>query len=216
MSYLGRSPTGSILTGADIADGSISTAKIADNAIVTGKITDGTIATADIADSAVTAVKTSGVGISMADTWRLTSDFTATTGSTQVLTSNLERDDTYQSGKIGTGMSESSGIFTFPETGFYIVSFYINSNSSAGSSYMTNAIQLTTNNSSYAVVTEGNSHIAGVAANYVSQVAVKIFDITDTSNQKVRFTYDSSHSITIRGSTSVNTTYITFIRLGDT
>ena len=53
MAYIGRTPTGSILTGADIADGSISTAKIADNAIVTGKITDGTIATADIADDAV-------------------------------------------------------------------------------------------------------------------------------------------------------------------
>ena len=79
MAYIGRTPTGSILTGADIADGSISTSKIADNAIVTGKITDGTIATGDIADSAVTAVKTSGVGISMADTWRLTSSFTETT-----------------------------------------------------------------------------------------------------------------------------------------
>jgi len=172
-------------------------------------------------DSGDTITKASGVntnafGIKGVDSWRLTTGLTATTGSTQVLTSNLERDDTYQNGKIGTGMSESSGIFTFPETGFYIVSFYINSNSSAGSSYMTNAIQFTTNNSSYNVVTEGNSHIAGVAANYVSQVAAKIFDITDTTNQKVRFTYDSSHAITIRGNTSVNITYMTFIRLGDT
>jgi len=63
MAYIGRTPTGSILTGADIADGSISTAKladtavstakIADNAIVSSKITDGTIATGDIADDAI-------------------------------------------------------------------------------------------------------------------------------------------------------------------
>jgi hypothetical protein len=38
MSYLGRSPTGSILTGADIADGSISTAKINNSAVTTSKI----------------------------------------------------------------------------------------------------------------------------------------------------------------------------------
>ena len=57
---------------------------------------------------------------------------------------------------------------------------------------------------------------AGVAANYVSQVATKILDITDTSNQKVRFVYDSSHAITVMGSTNGNTTYMTFIRLGDT
>jgi len=172
-------------------------------------------------DSGDTITKASGVntnafGIKGVDSWRMTTSFTATTGSTQVLTSNLERDDTYQNGKIGTGMSESSGIFTFPETGFYIVSFYTNTNSSAGSSYFTNTIQLTTNNSSYNSVAEGNSHIAGVAANYVSQVATKIFDITDTSNQKVRFAYDSSHTITVMGSTNGNTTYMTFIRLGDT
>tara|TARA_B100002019_G_C21252435_1_gene591907 strand:+ start:30 stop:875 length:846 start_codon:yes stop_codon:yes gene_type:complete len=159
---------------------------------------------------------TISAGITEADSWRITSSFTATTGSTQVLTSNWERDDTYQNGNLGTGMSESSGIFTFPSTGFYLLSYHLNSNSSAGSSYLTNAIQLTTNNSSYNSVNEGNSHIAGVAANYVSQTCEKIFDITDTSNQKVRFTYDSSHALTIRGSTSGNTTYVSFIRLGDT
>ena len=45
MSYLGRSPTGSILTGADIADGSISTAKIADTAVSTAKIADDAVGT---------------------------------------------------------------------------------------------------------------------------------------------------------------------------
>ena len=38
MGYIGRQPTGSILTGADIADGSISTAKLADTAVSTAKI----------------------------------------------------------------------------------------------------------------------------------------------------------------------------------
>lgn len=198
MGYIGNFPTAIPLTSADIQDGTITNDDLA-----------GSIATSKLAD--ITAN-----GITEADTWRMTSSFTATTGSTQVLTSNLERDDTYQNGKIGTGMSESSGIFTFPETGFYIVSYYTNTNSSAGSSYFTNTIQLTTNNSSYNSVAEGNSHISGVAANYVSQVATKIFDITDTSNQKVRFAYDSSHAITVMGSTNGNTTYMTFIRLGDT
>ena len=38
MAYIGRTPTGSILTGADIADGSISTAKINNSAVTTSKI----------------------------------------------------------------------------------------------------------------------------------------------------------------------------------
>ncbi len=43
MGYIGRTPTGSILTGADIADGSISTAKLADTAVSTAKIADDAV-----------------------------------------------------------------------------------------------------------------------------------------------------------------------------
>ena len=49
MAYIGRTPTGSILTGADIADGSISTAKLADTAVSTAKIADNSITTAKTA-----------------------------------------------------------------------------------------------------------------------------------------------------------------------
>lgn len=58
MSYIGRTPTGSILTADDIADGSISTAKLADTAVSTAKIADTAISTAKIADDAVTNAKT--------------------------------------------------------------------------------------------------------------------------------------------------------------
>ena len=50
-------------------------------------------------------------GISMMDNWRLASGLVA---STQDLTSGWERNDSNFS-KIGAGMTESSGIFTFPE-----------------------------------------------------------------------------------------------------
>ena len=43
MGYVGRTPTGSILTSADIADGSISTAKLADTAVSTAKIADDAV-----------------------------------------------------------------------------------------------------------------------------------------------------------------------------
>jgi len=58
LGYIGRTPTGSILTGADIADGSISTAKLADTAVSTAKIADTAISTAKIADNSITTVKT--------------------------------------------------------------------------------------------------------------------------------------------------------------
>ena len=46
MGYIGRTPTGSILTSADIADGSISTAKLEDNAVTTAKIIDNAVTAA--------------------------------------------------------------------------------------------------------------------------------------------------------------------------
>jgi len=58
LGYIGRTPTGSILTGADIADGSISTAKLADTAVSTAKIADTAISTAKIADNSITTAKT--------------------------------------------------------------------------------------------------------------------------------------------------------------
>ena len=57
-------------------------------------------------------------GITEADQWRLTADFT---GNADPITSNLERNDTTGSGYFGTGMTESSGIFTFPSTGYWLI-----------------------------------------------------------------------------------------------
>ena len=61
---------------------------------------------------------TVGGGITEADQWRMTSNQT----STGVIT-NLERVDTTGGGYIGTGMSQSSGTFTFPSTGIYLINF---------------------------------------------------------------------------------------------
>jgi hypothetical protein len=64
------------------------------------------IATGGIADDAVTAAKTSGLGITEADQWRVTSTFSnSSNGSTEVITANWERNDSTGFGKIGTGMS---------------------------------------------------------------------------------------------------------------
>ena len=108
MSYIGKSPAVAALTASDITDGIISSAKIA----------DGTIVNADVnASAAIAGSKLSGAGISEADQWRVTSNFS---GDAAPIASNWERNDT-EFDKIGTGMSESSGVFTFPSTGIYLI-----------------------------------------------------------------------------------------------
>ena len=81
-------------------------------------ITDGTIVNADInASAAIDSTKLSGVGITIADNWRMTSDLTADTNPI----TNWERVDTSGQGTIGTALTLSSGNFTFPSTGIYLI-----------------------------------------------------------------------------------------------
>ena len=64
-------------------------------------------------DFAFTGTITGAGGVTEADQWRLTSDHSFS--GTYFITSNWERDDTNFT-KIGTGLTESSGVFTFAST----------------------------------------------------------------------------------------------------
>ena len=150
-------------------------------------------------------------GITMADQFRLTSD--ASTGS---LTANLERVDGTNQGTLGTGMSESSGVFTFPSTGIYLVRFSCIQYKNGDRRDIQINIETTSNNSSYANIGECITHITQSASNTtnIQGMVETLLDITDTSNQKVRFA--TFTDATILGSTTKNQTYMTFLRLGDT
>ena len=112
-----------------------------------------TIGTNSVADSAITVAKTSGLGITEADQWRVTSTFSnSSNGSTEVITANWERNDSTGFGKIGTGMSQSSGVFTFSSTGVYYVTFFAPFDLSSATSSALAIIQCTTNNSDYSDV----------------------------------------------------------------
>jgi len=150
-------------------------------------------------------------GITEADQWRLTATKTDATD----ITANLERNDTNFS-VIGSGMSESSGIFTFPQTGIYLITAQgrWTSNGSA-SLYMGLLIKMTTDNSSYVnVATVYDSASTNAYANtYINSIV----DITNTSTHKLKFTRDAAGTQSqLQGDTDANHTAFTFIRLGDT
>ena len=153
-----------------------------------------------------------GGGITEVDQWRITAN---STGGSADLPANWERNDSTGFAKIGTGLTESSGIFTFPSTGIYLVRFFLND--TGGSSFLNSYSRLyvTTNNSSYTEVARGHG-IGG--ANDAQVIPVEsIIDVTNTSNVKVKFAYYHGDSgSTARGDSDKNETYATFIRLGDT
>ena len=156
-------------------------------------------------------------GITMVDRWRLTTDFTNTA---QPIASNLERADETDAGFIGTGMSESSGIFTFPSTGIYLIQAQFAFQLNGDVRDIAHAISRTTNNSTYAVVSSNDIFIRQTSSlttwngNFISYT----FDVTNVSTHKVRFDVEvtANTATTTRGTTTSDLTAFTFIRLGDT
>jgi hypothetical protein len=156
------------------------------------------------------------VGITMADQFRLTTTFQGTNAD---ITANLERVDDATFSKIGTGMTESSGIFTFPSTGTYLVTFNANFRRGFSDSIVNIVIEATTDNSSYGNVSSGYNNASTTTNGYNNVETKALINVTDISNVKVRFEFGSAESGSnnhfIHGSTGINSTLFTFIRLGD-
>ena len=204
-------------------DGSTNT--ISGLVINSTNITDGSIVNADInANAAIASTKLSGVisGITMVDTWRLVTQYINAQG-TLGGTSDWERDDTYGNGLLGTGMTQANGYFTFPSTGFYSVKFYgQHSISYSSSRSITGSLYYTADNfSSSDVAAYYTLNCIGDSGAIIhgSGSLEKILDITDTSNQKVKFavgTAQNGSALRTTVDTNANRTYAIFTRLGDT
>ena len=187
-----------------------------------GGLPDGIVDTDMIAASAVTAAKASGSvkGITMVDQWRVSTDRNIS-ATTETIDANWERVDNSSWGQIGTGMTESSGIFTFPSTGIYLVTFNaIMYSLSQTQRYAGALIDTTTNNSSYSTVaiTYFNGGVNSGSGVYMAGETKFLMDVTDTSNRKVRFRVQAEHASAayVAANTNESMTYGTFTRLGDT
>ena len=231
MPFIGKQPTSIPLTTSDLADDIVNADKIADDAISeehldASVITGLTALSAEPADTDEFLISDAGTlkkidysyikggGITAADTWRLTTNFTDLANP---IASNWEQTDTGGQSALGSSMSQSSGIFTFPSTGFWLVQFAAKHVNSSDADYHKDLIEVTTNNSSYAAVTElwGNLE----PGEYNTTFGMAIIDVTSTTNVKVRFSVaaaDQAGNMTTYGDTDINVTYATFIRLGDT
>ena len=154
-----------------------------------------------------------GGGITEADQWRLDTSFD---GSLTPIHVNLERNDT-NFDKIGTGMSNSSGIFSFPSTGIWQVTWHNQQLSTAATAIMWSNIRCTVNDSDYANCSTMASSVSQGGPAYQGSAHTLIFDVTNVSTHKVQFGIgvDGSNQTT-RGNSGTNMNTFTFIRLGNT
>ena len=202
-------------TGISGVDGSVSAPAVTGTDSNTGitfpaadtiKFSTGGIERMSITNSGITGIT---AGITEAAEWNLTSGLSSGTGAT--LTSNLVQVD-----YIGSGMSESSGVFTFPSTGMYLIIYIVTGYASALNRYAGGEISATTNNSSYSNIAEGYSNTNNDANNYFHVTIPCIFDVTNVSTHKVTFLISAENDVTVSGTSGRLITGMNFLRLGDT
>ena len=153
----------------------------------------------------------------MVDQWRVTSNQGISQSTSQTVI-NWERVDGTGFGTLNGGMTQSSGIFTFPSTGIYKVEFIPYFNDTAANNSVRGLIQTTTNNSSYDTRAQNPTNIADIDTyNYGSVYVSALFDVTNTSTHKVRFNmYSGYGGFDYNGDTTTNETYATFTSVGGT
>jgi hypothetical protein len=195
------------------SDGTVTTAKLADSSVSLAKLTATGTKDATTFLRGDNTFAEAGGGIEEADMWRLTTDITA---NVDPIASNLERVDDASFAKIGTGMTVSSGIWSFPVTGLYQVTATATMASNGDDNVSIN-IFATLNNSSYDELAKSWSGTdGGGAAGTNTGTAVAFVNVTDVSNVKVKFTVGSVGSgSSVLSGTDVTYTGFNFIRLGD-
>ena len=154
-----------------------------------------------------------GVGITEVDTWVLNTNFTGNNDSVTNVTKKYS---------IGTGMSESSGLWTFPSTGVYYIEFHIQTRITDNSdpNWVAAIIRTSTNGGgSFSSLAIGESFLYTweSASTYMKTMTSGFFTVSNTSTHKVQFgvNVDGGNTNLQTDSSGSNYTFMNFIRLGD-
>ena len=158
-------------------------------------------------------------GITDADYWYFSNNQSISATTATTISGHWSRLTAYggAGGELGSGLTESSGVFSFPATGIYYVNAWFRILRDGDSRYNNLALQVTLNDSAYSDLSFGSAFIKQVSGgNSTAQVNTQaIIDVTNTSNVKMRFRFTTDAAITINGAAYSMTGLVAF-RLGDT
>lgn len=159
-------------------------------------------------------------GITHITTYRLTADLDPVNNGEIIATSNIEIPDETLYSSLGTEVSynTSTGVFTLPTTGLWMVTasatFYSTDDNFVGIAIYT-SVDSGSNWDLFALGQDGGKHDAGLAGGS-GNMAQGIINITNTSTQKIAIFNNSFNSDTqFLGNTAYNYTHFTFMRVGD-
>ena len=158
-------------------------------------------------------------GITMLDKWFINANYSFSSANTHyVIDSGWTRSSTVaaqKSGTIGSAMTQSSGLFTFPSTGIYYIEYVALTGTSTDQlnmwSYITEGTSTSGDDDISVKASSGDSGTMNTVTHSV------VFDVTDVSTRKIFFRgYANTNGCYLSGNTGGTRTSVTFIRLGDT
>jgi len=150
-------------------------------------------------------------GITDCSIWRLTTSFN---GDANPIASNLEEDDGPDYVRLGSAMTESAGIFTFPSTGFWRIDFSGIGKNNAANNHMDLTIESVISGTSD---NRAKNSIGWSSFNYAGTYCSTLYDVQNTTTHKCSFSVNhTSQSNGLQGDTNNNETCMIFTRLADT
>jgi len=179
--------------------------------LAVGGLPDGVVDTDTLASSVNT--------IRSVDEWGIHTQVNTSSDNYQ-FTSNWESRDFTQAGKIGSAITESSGYFTFPSTGIWLVSYYTTGQdvNEGSPQYIGLKIYLTPNGGSDTNISNAYTATGGTNNQHFSifnQVCVDISHIGDKVSLRAEVQGSTGVDFYGHGSAQYGTG-MTFVRLGDT
>ena len=219
--YLGKAvatqnPSTNSVTN-DMLAGSIANDKLA-----------GSIANSKLANSSITlngsAVALGGSatlgGLSNADYWIFKTEQTISATTETTLTGGWAQQTNRggAGGELGTGLSESSGIFSFPSTGIWHIGAWFRVYRNGDSRYINTSMEVTLNNSTYNHMSYGSGFVQQTqSANTTTQINIfGLVDCDNTTNVKFRYRMTSAADVFVSGDPNYSVGGLIAMRLGDT
>jgi len=190
--------------------------------------TDRTLTLPDEAGTVLTSASSipvanldSAVGITEADVYILNTNVTSTDNTVTDITA-WSRPSFDGFAQLGTGVSVSSGIFTFPSTGLWKIDFtgrYINNNNT-NSRFCRIFTYCTTDNSTYTIRGFAGQNMTNAATGQddINLSVDILFNVTNTSTHKIKTAFvvhSSAADTSLAGDSTQYGTNIIFVRLGD-
>ena len=161
-----------------------------------------------------------GLGLQCSQMFFLSSNKGNVTSASDI-TANISEMSGTTTASHGSLVSQSSGIFSFSKTGIYWIWMHGNTAYDNDAEWMLQMIKTTTDNGTYVTAREDikSRPLETGSEGYENFVTQCFFDVTSTTNCKVKFTVQASASTNWLGAANAQSgrlTTFSFIRLSDT